>query len=93
MERRAGTLQRSAIKAIGTDDFSAGEVLADGVRLWLTQLPAYACVAFVVHLPLAVIASLAICHAPLASFLRRTMYFPLSSIILPPPFIGIRFCE
>ena len=52
MERRAGTLQRSAVKAIGTDDFSAGEVLANGVRIWLTQLPAYACVAFVVHLPL-----------------------------------------
>ena len=50
MERRAAmTLQRMAI---GSDDFSAGEVLAEGVRAWLMQLPAYAGVALLVHLPL-----------------------------------------
>ena len=52
MERRAVTLQRTRVKAIGSDDFSAGEVLSDGVRAWLTQLPAYGGVAFLVHLPL-----------------------------------------
>jgi hypothetical protein len=34
------------------DDFSAGEVLIDGARAWLMQLPAYAGVAFLIHLPL-----------------------------------------
>jgi hypothetical protein len=52
MERRAATLQRTQVRAIGSDDFSAGEVLSDGVRAWLTQLPAYGGVAFLVHLPL-----------------------------------------
>ena len=52
MERRAATLQRTRVRAIGSDDFSAGEVLSDGVRAWLTQLPAYGGVAFLVHLPL-----------------------------------------
>ena len=52
MERRAVTLQRTRARAIGSDDFSAGEVLSDGVRAWLTQLPAYGGVAFLVHLPL-----------------------------------------
>jgi len=52
MERKAATLQRTRVGAIGTDDFSAGEVLAEGVRTWLVQLPAYGSVAFLVHLPL-----------------------------------------
>jgi len=52
MERRAVTLQRTPARAIVSDDFSAGEVLSDGVRAWLSQLPAYGGVAFLVHLPL-----------------------------------------
>lgn len=51
MERRtAATLQRN--RAMGSDDFSTGEVLSDGFKAWLTQLPLYGGVALVIHLPL-----------------------------------------
>ncbi len=34
------------------DEFSAGEILADGSRAWLSQLPAFAGVALLLHAPL-----------------------------------------
>lgn len=54
MDRRTGmvALQRAPIAEAEADDFSAGEVLADGVRLWLTHLPAYAGAALLLHAPL-----------------------------------------
>lgn len=43
---------RRAPEQVELDDFSAAEVLAEGVRAWLTQLPAYAGVALLLHAPL-----------------------------------------
>ena len=54
MDRRSGTAALKSARA-GQDDadnFGAGEVLLDGVRAWLTQLPAYAGVALLIHVPL-----------------------------------------
>ena len=54
MERRMGIVAPQSARAeeVESDDFSAGEVLADGVQIWLTHLPAYAGVALLVHAPL-----------------------------------------
>ncbi|MCA1829691.1 MAG: hypothetical protein ABR567_03950 [Myxococcales bacterium] len=51
MDRTTTALRRTRIEAT-EDDFSAGEVLVEGVRTWLLQLPMYGGVAFLVHLPL-----------------------------------------
>lgn len=60
MNRRAGIAAPHAAHPIASDDdFSAGEVLVEGVRAWLTQLPAYAGVALIVHLPLFLLLPLA----------------------------------
>jgi hypothetical protein len=56
MERRtASTAARAAQPALDTvevDDFNAGEVLADGLRAWLSQLPSFAGIALILHAPL-----------------------------------------
>ena len=44
--------QRAPIHAAQADDFSAVEVLGDSTRAWLTQLPAYAGIALLLHAPL-----------------------------------------
>jgi hypothetical protein len=49
---RIVSLQGARAEEAESDDFSAGEVLADGVRIWLVQLPAYAALALLVHAPL-----------------------------------------
>jgi hypothetical protein len=49
---RIVALQGARAEEAESDDFSAGEVLADGVRIWLVQLPAYAGLALLVHAPL-----------------------------------------
>src|SRR5258708_24704420 len=49
---RIVSLQGARAEEAESDDFSAGEVLADGVRIWLVQLPAYAGIALLVHAPL-----------------------------------------
>ena len=43
---------RRAPERVESNDFSVAEVLAEGVGAWLTQLPAYAGVALLLHLPL-----------------------------------------
>jgi hypothetical protein len=49
----AAALRRGRPKSLEmADDFSAGEVLADGFRTWLSQLPAFAGVALLLHAPL-----------------------------------------
>jgi hypothetical protein len=57
-QRATATLQRTRARFTPSDDFSTGEVLADGVRAWLSELPRYAGVAFLVHLPLALLIAL-----------------------------------
>jgi hypothetical protein len=57
MDRRtvAAALRRgqpASLEIADPDDFSAGEVLADGFRTWLSQLPAFAAVALLLHAPL-----------------------------------------
>lgn len=52
MDRRNTAALRPAAEEVESDDFSAAEVLAEGVRAWLTQLPAYAGFALLVHAPL-----------------------------------------
>jgi uncharacterized membrane protein (GlpM family) len=52
MDHRTTTALRRPRVEASEDDFSAGEVLVEGVRAWLLQLPMYAGVAFLVHVPL-----------------------------------------
>src|SRR5689334_16119321 len=47
--------QRPSFEAVEADDFSLGEVLSDGLRSWLSQLPSFAGVALIVHAPLLLI--------------------------------------
>ena len=58
MERRTAVAPRRAQQAVESDDFSAAEVLGEGVRAWLLQLPSYAGVALLVHAPLVCLAFL-----------------------------------
>ena len=44
--------QPASLEIAEADDFSAGEVLADGFRTWLSQLPAFAGVGLLLHAPL-----------------------------------------
>lgn len=58
MERRPAATalhpaRHSSLDAgVEADEFSVGEVLADGVRAWLSQLPSFAGIAFLLHAPL-----------------------------------------
>ena len=81
MERRA------ALNAIGSDDFTAGEVLADGVRAWLTQLPLYGGVALLVHLPLVLLFPL----RSLPGFVLLPIYFAaelIAALLVKAALIG-----
>jgi len=74
MQRRpASTALHSSrtpsLDAADLDDFNAGEVLADGVRAWLSQLPAFAGIAFILHAPLMAVTLLPPLPGPLVVFL------------------------
>ena len=42
-----------SLDTVEADEFSAREVLADGLRAWLSQLPSFAGIALILHVPLA----------------------------------------
>jgi hypothetical protein len=70
MDRRpASTALHNArtpsLDAADADDFKAGEVLADGVRAWLSQLHSFAGIAFVLHAPLLLVTLLPPLPGPL----------------------------
>ena len=67
MERRAGAkaLERArpaAPEAAKADEFSATEVLTEGFRTWLSQLPAYAGITLLLHAPLLLVSFLPLPH-------------------------------
>ena len=59
--------QRPSIEAVEADDFSVAEVLTDGLRSWLSQLPSFAGVALILHAPLLLIILLPPLPGPLAA--------------------------
>jgi hypothetical protein len=70
MERRtvATALRSGKPRPLDTaelDEFNAAEVLADGVRAWLTQLPAFAGIAVILHAPLLLVTLLPPLPGPL----------------------------
>jgi len=62
MDRRTAAAaprpEAASLEIVEADDFSFGEVLADGFRAWLLQLPAYAGVALLLRVPLLFVAFL-----------------------------------
>jgi hypothetical protein len=70
MDRRpASTALHSArtpsLDAADAEDFKAGEALADGLKAWLTQLPSFAGIAFLLHAPLLLVTLLPPLPGPL----------------------------
>ena len=59
--------QRPSFEAVESDDFSVAEVLTDGLRSWLSQLPSFAGVALILHAPLILITLLPPLPGPLAA--------------------------
>jgi hypothetical protein len=58
--------QRPAFEAVEADEFSLAEVLSDGLRSWLSQLPSFAGVALILHAPLLLVTLLPPLPGPLA---------------------------
>jgi len=54
-----------SLDAADAEDFKAGEVLADGLKAWLTQLPSFAGIAFLLHAPLLLVTLLPPLPGPL----------------------------
>jgi len=50
---------------VEADDFSAGEVLSDSLKAWLTQLPSFAGIALILHAPLLLVTVLPPLPGPL----------------------------
>jgi hypothetical protein len=57
------------IAPLEPDEFSATEVLLDGVRAWLSQLPAFAGVALLLHVPLLLVLLLPALPGPLVALI------------------------
>src|SRR5258707_15702716 len=58
---------RPSLEAVEADDFSAGEVLSDSVKAWLSQLPSFAGIALILHAPLLLITLLPPLPGPLTA--------------------------
>src|SRR3977135_4038684 len=56
---------RPPLEAVEADDFSAGEVLSDSLKAWLTQLPSFAGIALILHAPLLLVTVLPPLPGPL----------------------------
>ena len=56
---------RPSLEAVEADDFSAGEVLSDSLKAWLTQLPSFAGIALILHAPLLLVTVLLPLPGPL----------------------------
>ncbi|HYS09773.1 MAG TPA: hypothetical protein VEP66_13560 [Myxococcales bacterium] len=72
MNRRptASALQpapRPSFEAVEADEFSVAEVLSDGLRSWLSQLPSFAGIALILHAPLLLITLLPPLPGPLTA--------------------------
>ena len=57
--------RRPSFDAVEADEFSVAEVLSDGVRSWLSQLPSFAGVALILHAPLLLVTMLPPLPGPL----------------------------
>ena len=69
MQRRTASTAlhpaRPSLDAVEADDFSAGEVLSDSLKAWLTQLPSFAGIALILHAPLLLVTVLPPLPGPL----------------------------
>jgi len=59
--------QRPSFDAVEADELNLAEVLSDGVRSWLSQLPSFAGIALVLHAPLLLVTLLPPLPGPLAA--------------------------
>jgi hypothetical protein len=79
MDRRTETvaLRGAGPEEAESDDLDAGEVILSSLRIWLTQLPAYAGVAVLVHTPLLLLLLL----PPLPGWLRVIVFGVVELVI------------
>jgi hypothetical protein len=86
MNRRptASTLQpapRPSFEAVEADEFSVAEVLSDGLRSWLSQLPSFAGIALILHAPLLLVTLLPPLPGPLPGPLAVAIFLAAELVV------------